>query len=352
MKTLRILLAAAALILCAACFTACNDPLGPNRDNPIEVTLASAAFDITILDHERGFRSDSNYVFEGEWKGDAFYFGLNKTEAMVPNITKDNAITFRITSEAAGFEGVNAASDSRCINIVQDGNDHSVYHLEWVSEGEANITFWNGTDADRKQVKFKVTSLLEIPMTGVMIRKGFSTYEFGKVDYEGVVTNMIGQHDWETITDNGGGRVPVSNIADIYKDDWSMMEPVEMFPLPLNATPKEWFFSSYAFATLKDKDTKEKVFYRQRDLLLFNREHWSGCNWLDCLANWGVDMNQDALSRGDIIKVYPSDLREKRLMLFQASYDGYANFRVYVADCLRDDFDKGKMVLFRIEANE
>ncbi|MBQ9660545.1 MAG: hypothetical protein IJV37_04680, partial [Bacteroidales bacterium] len=67
MKTLIHPAAAALFLLCAVCLPSCNkdNPDGPNRSNPTEFTLKGCDFDITVLDHERGYDRDSAYVFEG-----------------------------------------------------------------------------------------------------------------------------------------------------------------------------------------------------------------------------------------------------------------------------------------------
>nr|MCR5071324.1 hypothetical protein [Bacteroidales bacterium] len=165
---------AAAILLSLAGLASCdkNNPLAPNRNNPPEAGLKAAAFDITLLDHERGYNRDSVYCFEGIWKQDAFYFGYWKLDPMVPNIFPEgqNQLEFRISSEAAGFEGVNASSSSRCINIVQDGADHTRYHLEWVAEGESTITFWNGEGDARQEISFKATSKKHIPFVNLKYR--------------------------------------------------------------------------------------------------------------------------------------------------------------------------------------
>lgn len=164
------LLATAAILLCAVCFISCNKDGGPNRNNPVEVTLPAAPFDLIVLDHEHGFNKDSNYVFEGIWKNGHFWFGREKLDTMQLNINPDNAIVLKVSSESAAFQGVNASSSSKCINIVQDGSDHRQYHLEWVAEGESGITLWCGEGSARKEIHFIATSKKEIPMTGIRFR--------------------------------------------------------------------------------------------------------------------------------------------------------------------------------------
>ena len=220
---------AAAIFLGAAGLVSCdrNNPLAPNKENPTEVGLKGAAFEVTLLDHEKGYEKDSLYVFEGEWKNDAFYFGYWKLDPMVPNILPDgqNQIEFRISSDAAGFEGVNASSSSRCINIVQDGKDHTRYHLEWVAEGESTITFWNGEGASRKGISFTATSKKVIPLEGFLARLDGKEYKFLDSDSASSI-------NYRKLLKTFGSR-----------DDfpgWDKMHILEIVgPIPLNATPED-----------------------------------------------------------------------------------------------------------------
>ena len=210
----------AAAMLCALGLSSCNDPLGPNKNNPATESLRAAEFDVTLLDHEQGWTKDSLYCFEGVWKDDAFYFGYWKLDPMVPNILPDrqNRLEFVVSSEAAGFEGVNAASSSKCINIVQDTKDHRHFHLEYVSEGESTITFWNGESDARREISFQATSKAEIPIEGFLARVDGKEYRFSKT--------------------NGSATKVLKTFK--YRNDfpgWDKMHIVELVgPLPLNAT--------------------------------------------------------------------------------------------------------------------
>ncbi len=215
---------AAAILLSLAGLASCdkNNPLAPNRNNPPEAGLKAAAFDITLLDHERGYNRDSVYCFEGIWKQDAFYFGYWKLDPMVPNIFPEgqNQLEFRISSEAAGFEGVNASSSSRCINIVQDGADHTRYHLEWVAEGESTITFWNGEGDARQEISFKATSKKHIPFVNLKYRYDGELY---------TAKDLSSAAGYKTLLK----PCPQGNT------DWDNMPIYELVPEPLNATLEE-----------------------------------------------------------------------------------------------------------------
>ena len=220
--TIRNLIAAAAIAICAACLSACNDPMGKNNSNPTATGLKGADFDVTLLDHEKGYEKDSLYCFEGVWKKDAFYFGYWKLDPMTPNILPDgkNQIEFRISSDAAGFEGVNAASSSRCINIVQDGVDHTHYHLEYVSEGESTITFWNGEGATRKEISFQVTSKAYIPIETIKFRIDGELYQM-------VHTGFGQKEEFNLLKQFPAGA------------KWEDLPTFELVPTPLNATLNE-----------------------------------------------------------------------------------------------------------------
>ena len=147
-----------------------NHPTAPNKDNPPVSALPGAAFAVRVLDHERGRHPDSGFVFEGEWRDGHFRFGRERLDTMQLNITPDNGIVLEITSDAPGFEGVNASSSARCINIVPDDRTHTVYHLQWIAEGQSTITLWNGEGASRREIRFTATSRREIPLKGIRVR--------------------------------------------------------------------------------------------------------------------------------------------------------------------------------------
>ena len=150
MKTSHFFVAFAAALLAALPACRKQGPDSPNPNNPPEVSLSGAAFRITVLDCERGRHPDSAYVFEG--------------------VSGANGIILKISSEDPAFEGVNACSSTRAVDIVPDGSGHRQYHLERVCEGASAITLWNGDGAARQEIRFTVTSRECIPAEAVRIR--------------------------------------------------------------------------------------------------------------------------------------------------------------------------------------
>ena len=304
---------AAAIFLGAAGLVSCdkNNPLAPNKNNPVETGLKSADFNVVMLDHEKGYEKDSLYVFEGEWKQDAFYFGYWKLDPMVPNILPDgkNQIEFRISSDAAGFEGVNASSSSRCINIVQDGKDHTRYHLEWVAEGESTITFWNGDGASRQEISFTATSKKVIPVEGFLARLDGKEYKF----FQG---------------DDPRCNSPLKLLKTFKSQDdfpgWDKMHILEIVgPIPLNATPednKRYFMLCNVRMAFLDNDGNgfDWDIYDEDDEVRSLRvndpeieiQHFSDYDWFDKnhMVVWADE--------GDPFRFVPADFRERRIMLW------------------------------------
>lgn len=321
----------AAGMLCALGLSSCNDPLGPNKNNPATESLRAAEFDVTLLDHEQGWTKDSLYCFEGVWKGDAFYFGYWKLDPMVPNILPDrqNRLEFVISSEAAGFEGVNAASSSKCINIVQDTKDHRRFHLEYVSEGESTITFWNGEGDARREISFQATSKAEIPIEGFLARVDGKEYRFSKT--------------------NGSATKVLKTFK--YRNDfpgWDKMHIVELVgPIPLNAT--------------RAYDTQNPLIIEATWSLAYLDEQGNACNW-DIYSTddeiGSLRRNDDIIQKkyfpayrwlqkqicfpengmGKKIPITPSDLRERRLMMWSVKnkYSTWGGLNILIEDVLDD----------------
>ena len=319
----------AAGMLCALGLSSCNDPLGPNKNNPATESLRAAEFDVTLLDHEQGWTKDSLYCFEGVWKDDAFYFGYWKLDPMVPNILPDrqNRLEFVISSEAAGFEGVNAASSSKCINIVQDTQDHRRFHLEYVSEGESTITFWNGEGDARREISFQATSKAEIPIEGFLARVDGKEYRFSKT--------------------NGSATKVLKTFK--YRNDfpgWDKMHIVELVgPIPLNATRKY--------------DPEKPLIVDCGWVLAYLDEEGNACNW-DIYSTddevGSLRQNDDEIQKkyfpdyrwiqneicypdnglGTRIPIIPADLRERRLMLWSVKnrYATWGAFDICISDII------------------
>ena len=311
---------AAAILLSLVGLASCdkNNPLAPNRNNPPEAGLKAAAFDITLLDHERGYNRDSVYCFEGIWKQDAFYFGYWKLDPMVPNIFPEgqNQLEFRISSEAAGFEGVNASSSSRCINIVQDGADHTRYHLEWVAEGESTITFWNGEGDARQEISFKATSKKHIPFVNLKYRYDGELYTPLSTTYRFLLKPC-----------------PQGNT------EWDNMPIYELVPEPLNATLEEntYIWGGMAVALHRVTETGEEDRYSFNSI----EDHFlpgSLTEYNDRYKNRIQMTYKDICDRWPQTRLYSSfedgkenvplnfnDLRERRTVAYKVMHKKYAD---------------------------
>ena len=311
------LAAATALLLGAAGLVSCdkNNPLAPNKNNPAEVNLQASDFAVTLLDHEKGYEKDSVYCFEGVWKKDAFYFGYLKLDPMTPNILPDgrNRIEFRISSDAAGFEGVNASSSSRCINIVQDGADHTRYHLEYVAEGESTITFWNGEGATRKEISFQATSKAYIPIETIKFRIDGELYQM-------VHTGFGQKEEFNLLKQFPAGA------------KWEDLPTFELVPTPLNTTLNE---GEIAYARLSialyrvdengngsplmtpdgklvDNSIPWYLSYTYQDMKTF----WPDFRWLSTQCHPSENYSGD-----DYLKVNFNDLRERHAKVYTTKMD-------------------------------
>lgn len=302
-------------LLCAFGLTACDKdrPDGPNKDNPAEHQLASCAFGLDVRDCERGFSPDSSYVFEGVFRDGSFYFGADKRDAMVLNITPDNQIILTASSEAAGFEGVNASSSSRCINIVPDGTEHTTYHLQWVAEGESTITFWNGEGAGRQEISFQATSKKEIPLEGIAFRYDGSVYKFQK------------QIPTEYVTE-GTFQYMLLKKWDGKPEKFEKLPTFELIgPIPLNATPTRLYLSQDFTANVPSKD--DPSYGKEVSAYEYNRELFKEYRWfpeyIEPAKIEGYEFVSDAPLAlqeewqqkylNNMQKVYPADLRERRI---------------------------------------
>ena len=313
-------------LLCALCLWACDNknPLGPNKENPTEHKLAACAFQLGVQDCERGFSRDSNYVFEGMYRDGCFYFGSDKSDEMVLNVTTDNKIILKASSEASGFEGVNASSSSRCINIVPDGSDHTTYHLERVDEGESTITLWNGEGAGRQEISFQVTSRKEIPLEGIAFRYDGRVYRFQKkipTEYltEGTFQYMF-LKKWDGKPEKFD-KLPVFELIG---------------PIPLNATPTLLYLSQSFAANIPNPD--DKSYGQEVSAYEYNLKLYKDFSWfpeyvcpeppdeypyldeapLEIQEKW----QQEYLN--SMHKIYPADLRERRIKLW---IDGKSSLR-------------------------
>ena len=313
-------------LLCAASLAACDKdrPDGPNKDNPAEHQLASCAFSLNARDCERGFSPDSSYVFEGVFRDGSFYFGADKRDAMVLNITPDNQIILTASSEAAGFEGVNASSSSRCINIVPDGTDHATYHLQWVAEGESTITFWNGEGAGRQEISFQATSKKEIPLEGIAFRYDGSVYKFQK------------QIPTEYVTE-GTFQYMLLKKWDGKPEKFEKLPTFELIgPVPLNATPTLLYLSQDFMANVPSKE--DPAYGKEVSAYEYNQELYKDYRWFPeyirpalpedypYLGDAPLEIQKEWQQKylDSMLKLYPADLRERHIKFW---IDGVSRLR-------------------------
>lgn len=379
MKHIRSLLATAAvLLLGAALLSSCdkNNPLAPNKSNPTEYSLPGHDFTVMVEDYEHGFSKDSNYVFEGVFKDGEFRFGLDKLDPMTLNILPDNQnqLILKVSSETEGFQGVNASSSARCINIVPDGNDHTVYHLEWVAEGESTITLWCGEDATRKTITFKATSKKEIPLEGFAMRIGNRIneawgYHATPSSKEDIA--VYGGSGYDKKENNK--KSTWDGILPEYSTNYDNLTPVEIVPVPLNATNTTWYLIYRGIdAYKKEKNVKpeqlvlnvyefnmlhypnfrwfpeqEKYWYpeeiRKKEQELRNEASEIDINTPQGLAKYLElqikinDLEPNWQFEHYAIPVYPSDLRERRIIVTGCIFDsnhkfGFIQLRLYSAN--------------------
>lgn len=362
MKYIKISCLAIVILGAALLAASCSKAILGNSNNPVAVSLPSADFGITILDYERGYDRDSNYVFEGVWEKDAFLFGVYKTEKMVPNITPDNGITFRINSDSPNFQGVNASSSKACIDIVQDGNDHTVYHLEWVEEGETTITFWNGEGESKKEISFTATSKKEIPLEGFKYRTAMKEYIFTKfyadhyIQARESIVQQLNHHEWKysnDISDYTNFPSWRSAGCNYYYDDWEKMVPIEIYPVPLNATPtaKPMIMGvGYTCTCPEGPLSEDKI-----DAL--NTANYPQFRWFKPKQRktYPFEPNEDSdeaykkaweEKMQDQMRVYPSDLRERRIKLFYSENKGRPGFSMEIYCGNEYDFEQKDMTYY------
>ncbi|MBQ9450702.1 MAG: hypothetical protein IJU34_05240 [Bacteroidales bacterium] len=301
----------------------------PNTHNPPERALNGTGFGLVALDGERGFSKDSNYVFEGEWRDGHFWFGREKLDTMQLNITPTNSIVLKISSEDPAFEGVNAASSSRCIDIVPDAGDRSSFHLEWVEEGQSRITLWCGEGPARHEISFIATSRKEIPMTGIKVR------------IDGVEGEMAVTHPNE-VNDNGEsihyifygkpaiaklGLKLYSTLVQEYnsgydRNDISRHVIFEIAgPIPLNATPTEKIYTAFDAIGIIENGVfgdpgklSPSTAYWIYGLYLENLKHNPDFRWFNPVSLESDDIGLSLLrhyKETDLYTLYPADLRER-----------------------------------------
>ncbi|MCR4860731.1 MAG: hypothetical protein K5910_08725 [Bacteroidales bacterium] len=327
-------MAVAALLLSASLLSCRKDnPDAPNTNNPPVLELSGAPFSLSVLDRERGRNPDSLYVFEGVWREGHFRFGKEQLDTMQLNLTPDNALLLSVSSEDPAFEGVNASSSSRCIDIVPDEGSRRRFRLERVGEGRTTVTLWNGTGAARQEIRFTLTARDEIPVEGILVR------------IDGQECPMYGDASWVS-SFNGYrlGKSPsawepwlqqlVKSFPGRREDDWTDHLRIEVAGcIPLNATPVTITTAADGIGiidlqahrselpTLIDPETGQTNhrWMRISDFYLQNLSHNPEFRWFTPLE-LTPDLYRDSAGGSELgvryadderYKYWPADLRER-----------------------------------------
>lgn len=151
------------MMLAGAVVVACQkDPL--DEFNPKTETIAEAGFSLK----GKETRSDGTYVLP--WtisKGGVMDSELEELDELA--ITPFNTFTFEAVPESASatFPGINAKTDNACIKLERKGQ--SGFSISYVSDGDATIKVWNGSEGGNTAVTFKVQARKTIPVEGLQV---------------------------------------------------------------------------------------------------------------------------------------------------------------------------------------
>lgn len=322
--------AASLLLLAALLLPACDKhrPDGPNRNNPPVADLPSAGFTLRVLNHERGFHRDSAYIFEGIWRDGHFWFGRQKLDTMQLNIAPDNALVLEVSSDDPAFEGVNASSSTRCIDIVPDTRDHRIYHLERVAEGRSEITLWNGDGPSRREIRFTVTSRAEIPLEGIKVRlNGEEMVLCSEVKYGGRLLTF------DPVFESGLYRKYIKEYRGFTREDPTKHVCLDIVgPVPLNANQGNLHMVFDAMGLIDRGAIHEvldntwlKCYGLYDENLALNPEfRWFHPFMLDSREDdsWSRDLLDINLSyfNDDAYSLSPQDLRERYSWIWPQAY--------------------------------
>lgn len=152
MKHIHTLLAAAALALCAACFSSCK------KDNPAEVNYASADFVLKISEERQ------SHTFEWDVISNAVSIDPAEQKLQELWVTKWNKVTVTALPKDAGFEGVNYSSlDPKSVKVIKV--DDQTCTLEYIADSSSPVTI--SANAGSYVHSFKVHSKEVIELEGV-----------------------------------------------------------------------------------------------------------------------------------------------------------------------------------------
>lgn len=190
----------AELALLAACS---KTPSNPN--NPQEKDLPGKDFCLTLCDEQKGACKDSVYYFYADVNSDitdakASYTRVgSKGSDRLFNVEPDEVEIVQTPCNTIRFEStesVNGASGGLCVDIVRDTDRD--YHLVFRSEGEADITLWNGSGEQRRQKVIRVKARESIPCEGILIRLDGKDFLLRRGVWESItgmgLENWVGTH--------------------------------------------------------------------------------------------------------------------------------------------------------------
>ena len=150
------------MMLAGAVVVACQkDPL--DEVNPKTDTIAESPFSVKGTEK----RSDGTYVLT--WDITKTTVDCVQEELDELAITPFNTFTFEAVPESASatFPGINAKTDNACIKLERKGQNG--FAISYVSDGDATIKVWNGSEGGNTAVTFKVQARKTIPVEGLQV---------------------------------------------------------------------------------------------------------------------------------------------------------------------------------------
>ena len=150
------------ILMAGAVVASCKkDPL--DEFNPKTETIAEAPFSLKGTEK----RSDGGYVLD--WDITKTTVDCVQEELDELAITPFNTFSFEAVPESASttFPGINAKTDNACIKLERKGQ--SSFSISYVSDGDATIKVWNGSEGGNTAVTFKVQARKTIPVEGLQV---------------------------------------------------------------------------------------------------------------------------------------------------------------------------------------